>query len=51
VHFTPDIDAGKASVAAEFSDAAPAGTMLRLKFKHGEVIGVGAGGRRRGRAK
>ena len=49
VHFTPDIDAGRVAVTAQFSDAAPAGTTLRLKFKRGEVTdalpAVGAGTR------
>jgi hypothetical protein len=36
LHFTPDIDAGKVMVTAQFSDPAPAGAELRLQFKHGE---------------
>jgi len=36
VHFTPDIDAGKVTVNAQFNAAAPAGTVLRLHFKNGE---------------
>jgi hypothetical protein len=49
LHFTPDINAGKVSVAAQFNEPAPVGTTLRLKFKHGEVAApvqpVGAGAR------
>ena len=37
LHFVPDIDGGKVTVRAKFSDAAPAGTTLRLKFKNGEL--------------
>jgi len=37
VHFSPDLDAGKVTVAAQFSGAAPAGTTLRLRFKNGDV--------------
>ncbi len=37
LHFTPDIDAGKVTVKAQFNDAAPAGATLRLHFKNAEL--------------
>jgi hypothetical protein len=40
LHFVPDIDAGKVTVKAEISDAAPAGTALRIHFKNGELADV-----------
>ena len=36
LHFLPDIDAGRVTVSAQFSDPAPAGTALRLTFKNGD---------------
>ena len=37
VRFTPDIDAGRVAVTAEFSDAAPAGATFGLRFRNGEL--------------
>jgi hypothetical protein len=36
LHFSPDLDAGQVTVRAIFSDAAPAGTSVRIEFKHNE---------------
>jgi hypothetical protein len=41
LHFTPDIDAGKVTVHAQFNDAAPTGAALRLRFKDGLVPETG----------
>jgi len=41
LHFTPDIDAGKVIVHAEFNDGVPAGTTLRLHFKNGDATNPG----------
>ena len=40
LHFIPDIDAGKVTVEARLSDAAPTGTALRLHFKNGDSTDV-----------
>ncbi len=40
LRFTPDLDAGKVSVLARLSDAAPAGGKLALQFKTGGVPDV-----------
>ena len=37
LHYSPDIDAGKVTVTAWLSDAAPAGAKVRLHFKTGAV--------------
>ena len=42
IHFSPDIDAGKASVVARLDAAAPAGSAVKLRFKTGGVADVTA---------
>jgi hypothetical protein len=41
LHFVPDIDAGKVTVQAQFSEPAPVQTWLRLRFKNGEAPASG----------
>jgi hypothetical protein len=41
VQFEPDIDASKVTVRAQFSDPAPAGATLRLRFRNGDVPEAG----------
>jgi hypothetical protein len=41
LHFSPDIDAGRADVSAQLSGPAPAGTQLRLRFPNGDAAECG----------